>query len=38
MPQAEPVAELNESFSQPGASAPPWTEVAAVLTETAGTC
>ena len=33
MPQTEPVAELNESFSQPGASARPWTEVAAVLTE-----
>jgi len=33
MSQPEPVAELNESFSQPGASAPPWTEVAAVLTE-----
>ena len=26
MPQIEPVAELNESFSQPGASAPPWTK------------
>ena len=33
MPQTEPVAELNQSFSQPGASAPPWTKVAAVLTE-----
>ena len=32
MSQTEPVAELNESFSEPGASAPPWTEVAAVLT------
>ena len=33
MSQTEPVAELNESFSQPGVSAPPWTDVAAVLTE-----
>jgi general stress protein 26 len=33
MSQTEPVAELNENFSEPGASAPPWTDVAAVLTE-----
>ena len=26
MSQTEPVAELNESFSEPGATAPPWTE------------
>jgi general stress protein 26 len=32
MSQTEPVAEFNESFSEPGATAPPWTEVAAVLT------
>src|SRR5579863_9314813 len=32
MPQTEPVAELNESFSEPGATAPPWTDVADVLT------
>jgi general stress protein 26 len=32
MSQTEPVAEFNASFSEPGASAPPWTEVAAVLT------
>jgi len=31
MPQAEPVAELNEGFSEPGAAAPPWAEVAEVL-------
>ncbi|MFY9849682.1 MAG: pyridoxamine 5'-phosphate oxidase family protein [Trebonia sp.] len=32
MSQTEPVAELNESFSEPGASAPPWTDVTDVLT------
>ena len=30
----EPTAELNEGFSEPGAAARPWTEVAAVLAET----
>jgi general stress protein 26 len=29
----EPVAELNEGFSEPGAQAPSWAEVTAVLTE-----
>jgi general stress protein 26 len=32
MSQTEPVAELNESFSEPGATAPPWTDVVQVLT------
>ena len=32
MSQTEPVAELNESFSEPGATAPPWTDVTDVLT------
>ena len=32
MPQTEPVAEFNESFSEPGATAPPWTDVTDVLT------
>jgi len=27
----EPVAELNEGFSEPGATAPPWAEVAGLL-------
>jgi len=31
MPDSEPVAQLNEGFSQPGATAPPWAEVARVL-------
>jgi general stress protein 26 len=31
MPQAEPAAELNEGFSEPGAAARPWAEVAEVL-------
>jgi len=31
MTQAEPAAELNEGFSEPGAAARPWAEVAAVL-------
>jgi general stress protein 26 len=32
MSQTEPSAEFNESFSEPGAAAPPWTVVAEVLT------
>ncbi len=32
MSQIQPATELNESFSEPGASARPWTEVAEVLT------
>lgn len=32
MPQTQPSAELHESFSEPGATAPAWTEVAEVLT------
>jgi general stress protein 26 len=31
MPQTEPAAELNEGFSELGAAARPWTEVAEVL-------
>jgi predicted pyridoxine 5'-phosphate oxidase superfamily flavin-nucleotide-binding protein len=31
MPETEPVAELNEGFSEPGAVARPWAEVADVL-------
>lgn len=31
MPQAEPAVELNEGFSEPGAAARPWSEVAEVL-------
>jgi general stress protein 26 len=31
MPETEPIAELNEGFSEPGAAAPPWAEVDAVL-------
>jgi general stress protein 26 len=34
MPETEPAAELNEGFSEPGAAARPWTEVAGVLSET----
>ena len=34
MPETEPTAELNEGFSEPGATARPWTEVAEVLAET----
>jgi hypothetical protein len=34
MPGTEPAAELNEGFSQPGAAARPWTEVAEVLAQT----
>jgi len=33
MPQTEPTAELNESFSEPDAVAPPWAEVAGVLSK-----
>jgi Pyridoxamine 5'-phosphate oxidase len=33
-PETEPGAELNEGFSEPGAAARPWTEVAGVLPET----
>ena len=31
MPETEPIAELNEGFSEPGAQAPPWADVAEVL-------
>jgi general stress protein 26 len=31
MPETEPTTELNEGFSEPGAVAPPWAEVAGVL-------
>ena len=31
MPQTEQAAELNEGFSEPGAAARPWAEVAEVL-------
>ncbi len=31
MPEIEPVAELNEGFSQPDATARPWSDVAEVL-------
>jgi hypothetical protein len=31
MGETEPSAQLNEGFSQPGAAAPPWSEVARVL-------
>ena len=34
MPETEPAAELNEGFSEPGAAARPWTEVAEVLSQT----
>ena len=34
MPEIQPPAELNEGFSEPGAAAPPWSEVAQVLSET----
>ena len=33
MPQTEPTAELNESFSEPGTVAQPWAEVAGVLSK-----
>lgn len=32
MPENQPTAELHPGFSQPGATAPPWAEVADVLT------
>jgi general stress protein 26 len=31
MPEVEPAVQLNEGFSEPGAAAPPWAEVAGVL-------
>jgi general stress protein 26 len=34
MHPTEPAAELNEGFSEPGAAATPWAEVAEVLSET----
>jgi predicted pyridoxine 5'-phosphate oxidase superfamily flavin-nucleotide-binding protein len=34
MPETDPTAELNEGFSEPGATARPWTEVAGVLSQT----
>jgi general stress protein 26 len=34
MPQTEPAAELNAGFSEPGAAARPWAEVAEVLADT----
>ncbi len=33
MSQIEPAAQLNEGFSQPGGTAPPWAEVSRVLAE-----
>src|SRR5271169_6308420 len=33
MPEIEPTVELNEGFSEPGAAARPWAEVADVLTK-----
>ena len=33
MPEAEPTVELNEGFSEPGAAARPWAEVADVLSK-----
>lgn len=33
MPETEPTAELNTSFSEPDVEAPTWAEVAAVLSE-----
>jgi general stress protein 26 len=33
MPETEPTAELNEGFSEPDATARPWTEVAEVLSK-----
>jgi hypothetical protein len=35
MPQTEPTAELNAGFSEPGAAAPPWAEVAEALSNSA---
>lgn len=31
MPQTDPTVEFNDSFSEPGAAAPPWAQVAEVL-------
>jgi predicted pyridoxine 5'-phosphate oxidase superfamily flavin-nucleotide-binding protein len=31
MPEIEPAVQLNEGFSEPGAAARPWAEVARVL-------
>ena len=31
MPEIEPVVQLDEGFSEPGAAAPPWAEVTRVL-------
>jgi general stress protein 26 len=31
--ETEPIAQLNEGFSEPGGTAPPWSEVAGVLAE-----
>ena len=31
MPEVQPATELHEGFSEPGASPPPWADVAAVL-------
>ena len=31
MPETEPVVQLNEGFSEPGAAAPPWVEVTRML-------
>jgi general stress protein 26 len=31
MPETEPVVELNEGFSEPGATAPPWAQVTRML-------
>jgi general stress protein 26 len=31
MPEIEPTAQLNDGYSQPGATAPPWAAVAEVL-------
>jgi general stress protein 26 len=31
MPETEPAVQLNEGYSEPGATAPPWAEVARVL-------
>ncbi len=33
LPETEPIAELNDDFSEPGAQAPPWADVAEVLSE-----
>jgi general stress protein 26 len=33
MPGTEPIGELNDGFSEPGAQAPPWADVAEVLAE-----